>query len=175
MNGAYSALTYGFLVVSVGAPLGAAALFTTVDWGPWLLLVAIGLALAGALRGPLGRLQARITRASARLSAAEVAAADAPGGWVVWVAVPGWILALGLALNVLLDPGPATEHAATVIERTGGKAPRVILSDYRGEGTISFHGNRPLVHALRVGEQVTIVARPGRFGWEWIESIRGDP
>lgn len=168
----YSILTYVLLLGSLGPLILAAKLWGTVDWYPWALLLAIGVVLAIVGRRVLAALQLRLHRASAAAVAGEVAPGHAPGGWFVWLAVPLWTTALGLCLNVTLDRSPAEEHPSQVVDVGAGKSRTVTLRDYRGAGTIGFHGGNSLVAGLREGQAVTIMAHRGFFGWAWIESIR---
>jgi hypothetical protein len=154
----YSILTYVLLLGSVAPLLLAAWMFGTIDWTPWLILLAVGILLAFAGRRVFAALSLRLHRVS--------------GGWFVWAAVPLWTVALGLFLNVQLDSSPAEEHPSHVVQITGGKGPRVHLQDFRGPGTISMHRNNPLVSRVSEGQAVTIVAHRGFFGWAWIAAIR---
>jgi hypothetical protein len=168
----YSILTYVLLLGSVAPLLLAAWMFGTIDWTPWLILLAVGILLAFAGRRVFAALSLRLHRVSAAAVAGEVAPQHAPGGWFVWAAVPLWTVALGLFLNVQLDSSPAEEHPSHVVQITGGKGPRVHLQDFRGPGTISMHRNNPLVSRVSEGQAVTIVAHRGFFGWAWIAAIR---
>lgn len=169
----YSAVTY-VLMLAVAAPLIAGVLlFDTIDWSPWFLLLAVGVALAWLLRQVLARLQARVHRVAAAHTADEVAAAHAPGGWFVWAAVPAWTIGLGLCLNVALDGSPPEEHASVVVKLTGGKAARILIRDFRpGGDTISLRRSGSPIAGAHEGQAITVVAHRGALGWPWIATIR---
>jgi len=169
----YSGLTYALLLAAAAPVIAAANFFDTIDWTPWLLLLAVGVALAWLFRQVLSTLQARLRRRAASLTAGEVPPEHAPGGWFVWVAVPTWTLGLGLALNVLLDASPLEEHASQIVAVSNGKNARVTLRDFRpGGDTLSLRRNSVPIADAEAGRPVTIAAHRGFFGWAWIASIR---
>jgi len=168
---AYSALTYVLLLVAV-APLAlAVSLSALLDWYPWFLLLAMGLGLAWAGRRLLGAAQAALSRRLAALVQGE--AAQAPGAWFVWIAVPAWTMGLGVILNVALDRSPPEDHGSVVLRVSGGKSPRVYLRDYRiADGAISFRRSRAPISGLRLGQSVTLIIRRGLFGWPFLAALR---
>jgi hypothetical protein len=168
---AYSVLTYGLMLV-VGVPLVIAVnACALLDWYPWLLLLALGIGLVWAGRGLLERVQGAISRRLAAL--AGVDAAHAPGGWLVWVAVPVWTVSLGVLSNVALDRSPPEEHASVVLRVTGGKGPRVYLRDYRTDGgSFSLRRSHAVVGSLRPGQAVILEIRRGLFGWPFLTGTR---
>lgn len=125
---AYSALTYVLLLVAVAPLVLAVSLSALLDWYPWFLLLAMGLGLAWAGRRLLGAAQAALSRRLAALVQGE--AAQAPGAWFVWIAVPAWTMGLGVILNVALDCSPPEEHGSVMLRIRHGKSPRVCLRDY---------------------------------------------
>ena len=168
---AYSVLTYA-LLLSVALPLGVAInACALLDWYPWFLLLAVGLALMAAGRGLLRRAQGAVSRRIAARMGVDVA--HAPGGWLVWAAVPAWTVALGVLLNGALDRSAPEQHASVVLRVTGGKGPRVYLRDYRTrDGAISLRRSHALVGGLRPGQPVTLGVRRGLFGWPYLTGIR---
>ncbi|MFO0575711.1 MAG: hypothetical protein U1A78_17075 [Polyangia bacterium] len=168
---AYSVLTYA-LLLAVAAPLVVAVnVCALLDFYPWFLLLAVGLGLAAAGRGGLRRVQGAVSRRLAARLGVDVA--HAPGGWLVWAAVPAWTVALGVLLNGALDRSAPAEHASVVLRVSGGKSPRVYLRDYRTSGaTLSLRRSHALVGALRPGQAVTLEVRRGLFGWPYLTGIR---
>lgn len=174
MQWRYSVVQNVAVFASVLPVIAAWQLVDTLDWYPYFLSAAAGVALALALRGALAVVHARLLRRSAAFVAGEVGPNDAPGGLLLWLAPPLWGIALGLFANAYLDPSPASEHASEVLRRShAAKGPgQVVLRGYRpGEAELAIHGNSRLVMRLSEGEAVTILARAGLFGWDRIEAI----
>jgi len=170
----YSAVQNAALFASVLPLVIAWQLADTIDWYPYLLGAAVGLALAAALRGLLARWRARLHRRSAAFVAGEVAAEHAPGGFALWLAPPLWCVALGLLANAYLDGAPATEHPSEVLRqvRRSKGADYVVLRDFRSpRGELSIRAGSPGVPPLAVGEAVTLVVRPGLFGWARLVAV----
>lgn len=172
MSGAaYSGLTYVLLVAAAAPLIAGGLLFDTIDWTPWLVLLAVGVALAWLFRQVLGRMQARVRGAAAAQTG--LAPEHAPGGGFVWLAVPAWTIGLGLCLNRVADGSPPEEHASEVVQLTNGKTPRITIRDFRpGGDTISFRRSGSPIAGARVGQAITVVAHRGLFGWAWIATIR---
>ncbi|HJL16853.1 MAG TPA: hypothetical protein RMH99_14410 [Sandaracinaceae bacterium LLY-WYZ-13_1] len=169
-----STLTWILLVSALGPAVAAVWTQPLMDRWPWAVLLAVGLGLAAALRPALRRVQAWVDRLSARATEGEVAPEHAPGRWWVWVALPAWTLAIGLVLDVQLDPSVPREHASQVVRIERGKAAWFHLRDPRG-GTFSVRASDPMVRGLGVGDEVTLVVRDGLFGWPWLEAVRRTP
>ncbi len=174
MQWRYSAVQNLALYTSVLPVIAAWMFVDTLDWYPYLLSAAAGVALAAALRPAVARLRGRLLRRTAAFTAGEVAPEHAPGGFVTWLAPPLWGIALGLFANAYLDPSPPREHPSEVLRQTSpSKGPgHVILRSFRpGEAELAIHANSRLVMRLSVGDQVTLVVREGLFGWDRLAAI----
>ena len=135
---------------------------------------AAGVSLALVLRRAVASLRGRLLRRSAAFTTGEVAADEAPGGFVLWLAPPMWGIAIGLFANAYLDPAPPHEYPSEVLRHTSpSKGPgRVILRSFRpSEAELSIHANSRLVMQLSDGDTVWLVARDGLFGWDRLEAI----
>lgn len=169
----HSQLTYALMMLTAAPLIVAVNFFDTIDWSPWLLLLGLGLALTWLFRQVLARLQARVRRTTAALTAGEVAPEHAPGGLFLWFAVPAWTIGLGLILNVALDGSPPEEHPSTIVQLTNGKGARITFRDFRpGGDTISLLRNKAALADPTPGRPVTLVTHPGFFGWPWLAEIR---
>ncbi len=133
MQWRYSAIQNLALYTSVLPVVAAWMLVDTLDWYPYLLSAAVGVSLALVLRRAVASLRGRLLRRSAAFTASEVAAADAPGGFVLWLAPPMWGIAIGLFANAYLDPAPPHEYPSEVLRHTRpSKGPgHVILRSFR--------------------------------------------
>ncbi len=174
MQWRYSAIQNLAVFTSVLPAFVAWMLVDTLDWYPYLLSAVGGMSLALVLRRAVASLRGRLLRRSAAFTAGEVAAEDAPGGFVLWLAPPMWGIAIGLFANAYLDPTPPHEYPSEVLRHTSpSKGPgRVIFRGFRPrEAELSIYANSRLVMQLSDGDTVWLVAREGLFGWDRIEAI----
>ena len=162
----YLLLTYG-LSVSVTAPLAAAVfLADTLDWYPWLVLFGAGVLAAAVLFKPMWRAHQWLRGVSRGFMRSGSL------GPLVWLAPPLWTMALGMFANAYLDPSPPAQHASEVVRVTTGKNRGFYFREFRPDGgEFRLGGGNSLVQGLVQGQAVTLVARPGLFGWVRIVAI----
>jgi hypothetical protein len=90
----------------------------------------------------------------------------------------GIAVAYGLAavLNGLLDDAPATEHRVPVIRKEiDDEANYATVDSWRGSGSETIRVWYSEYRRLLPGHTtITIVTKPGRFGFEWLRSYRVD-
>ncbi|HEV8675898.1 MAG TPA: hypothetical protein VGX21_17815 [Methylomirabilota bacterium] len=86
---------------------------------------------------------------------------------------------LGLLLNAWLDFAPATPHVAAVVDsyEVEGGAYGVRLESWRKPGGVESVRVRYSVYRVATPKRIrmTVVTRPGRFGYEWVVSYEVTP
>lgn len=134
-------------------------------WGPYLLLGAIGAALSAMLW--------RIWPEPPQESP------FAPRGWIL-LAVPLWVIAIGVFLNARLDDSLPELRAAEFVgcERSTwrflGSTCTVRDLAPGGEELMLAHGVPRSGGVLVRGDRLTLHLRRGRFGWSWIAQVVND-
>ena len=162
----YLLLVFG-LWISISVPLTAAVfLADTLDWYPWLVLFGAGMLAAAILFKPMWRAHQWLRA----ISKGFVRSGSL--GPLVWLAPPLWTMALGMFANAYLDSSPPAQHASEVVRVTSGKNSAFYFREFRpGGGEFRLGGGNRLVQGLVPGQAVTLVARPGLFGWVRLVAI----
>ncbi|WAS90718.1 hypothetical protein [Nannocystis punicea] len=159
MSLAGTALVYLLVAAATGAVVAAWTYADTLDAYPWYLLLGLGAAVAAA---------------AWRWSPACGERARELLGWLLF-ATPAWFLAAGLFANAWLDRSPPQRHASEVLRVLGNSrgAATIVVRDFRDGGELQR--TDALFAAHRPGQRLTIVTRPGLFGWTRIEAVETAP